>query len=102
MTTYLWLALGVLVPVVAASLVVLLRAGRAVLVPALVALAVLVATTAVFDNVIVGTGVVAYDESLILGARIGVAPVEDFSYAIAAALGLPALWHVLGRKRTPR
>ena len=99
MTTYLVLSLAVLVPVCAAALVVLGRAGRPVLVPALLGLAVLLVTTAVFDNVIVGTGIVGYDEGRILGLRLGVAPVEDFSYAIAAALALPALWVLLGRRR---
>ena len=99
MTTYLWLAAGVAVPVVIAALVVLARAGRRVLLAALAGLVVLVALTAVFDNVIVGTGIVAYDRTRILGLRIGVAPVEDFSYAVVAALALPALW-VLGRRPT--
>jgi lycopene cyclase domain-containing protein len=98
-TTYLWLAAGVAVPLVAAALVVLARAGRRVLVPALVGLVVLVALTAVFDNVIVGTGIVAYDDGRILGLRVGVAPVEDFSYCVVAALALPALWVLLGRRR---
>jgi lycopene cyclase domain-containing protein len=99
-TTYLWLAAGVAVPVSAVALVVLARAGRRALLPALAGLVVLVALTAVFDNVIVGSGIVAYDESRILGLRLGVAPVEDFSYAIVAALALPALWVVLARRRT--
>ena len=99
MTTYLWLAAGVAVPLVVVALLVLAGAGRRVLLPALVALVVLVALTAVFDNVIVGSGVVAYDPSKILGVRIGVAPVEDFSYAIVAALALPALWILLDRRR---
>lgn len=47
---------------------------------------VLVIATAVFDNLIVGTGIVAYDESLILGIKIGYAPIEDFAYALAAPL----------------
>ncbi len=50
------------------------------------ATAVLVIATAIFDNVIVGTGIVAYDESLILGLKIGFAPIEDFAYALAAPL----------------
>ncbi len=99
MTTYLWIAAGVAVPVSAVALAVLARAGRRVLLPALAGLVVLLALTAVFDNVIVGSGIVAYDESRILGARLGVAPVEDFSYAIVAALALPALWVLLGRRR---
>jgi lycopene cyclase domain-containing protein len=58
----------------------------------------LVVLTGVFDNVIVGTGVVAYDPDRILGARLGVMPIEDFSYAIAAVVLLPSLWSLL----TPR
>lgn len=100
MTTYLLLAAGVAVPVSGAALVVLARAGRRALVPALVGLVVLVALTAVFDPVIVGTGIVAYDGTRILGIRLGVAPIEDFSYCIVAALVLPALWLLLGRRRS--
>jgi lycopene cyclase domain-containing protein len=98
-TTYLLLAAGVAVPVSAVAIVVLGRSGRRTLAAALVGSAVLVALTAVFDNVIVGSGIVAYDEARILGLRVGVAPVEDFSYAIVAALALPALWVLLGRRR---
>ncbi|HEV7624090.1 MAG TPA: lycopene cyclase domain-containing protein [Amnibacterium sp.] len=100
MTTYLLLALGVLLPVAAVSLVVLVRAGRAVLVPALVAVGALLVVTAVLDSVLVGTGIVGYDSARILGVRIGAAPIEDFAYPVAAGLGLPALWHLLARRRT--
>lgn len=99
MTTYALLALAVLVPVAAASLVVLIRAGRAVLLPALVAVGVLLVATALFDSVIVGTGIVGYDPARILGLRIGTAPVEDFAYPIAAGLALPALWHLIGPRK---
>lgn len=63
----------------------------------LVTLTVLLALTAVFDAVIVGLGIVAYDPLLILGIRIFGAPIEDFFYAIMAALAVPALWHILGK-----
>jgi len=63
----------------------------------------LVLLTAVFDNVIVGSGVVAYDPSRISGLRLGVMPVEDFAYAIAAVVLLPSLWTLLGAgRRRPR
>lgn len=64
----------------------------------LAAIVVLV-LTAVFDNVLVGTGIVDYDPALISGARLGVAPLEDFAYAIAALLLLPSLWSLLQSKR---
>jgi lycopene cyclase domain-containing protein len=51
--------------------------------------------------VIVGTGIVGYDPARILGLRIGVAPIEDFAYPVAAALALPALWTLLGPRREP-
>lgn len=54
--------------------------------------------TAVFDNVIIATGLVAYDDSLISGVRIGVAPIEDFAYTVAALVLLPAVWELLPRR----
>ena len=62
--------------------------------------AILLMMTAVFDNVMIGIGLVAYNESLISGAFIGIAPLEDFAYAIAAVVGLPSLWVLLGRSGT--
>jgi lycopene cyclase domain-containing protein len=58
----------------------------------------LLALTAIFDNVLVGTGIVGYDPALISGARIGVAPLEDFAYTIAALVLLPAVWSLLGSR----
>ena len=65
--------------------------------------AVLLVMTAVFDNVMIGVGLVAYDPDRISGAFIGIAPLEDFAYAIAAIVGLPSLWALLpsaGRARS--
>lgn len=42
--------------------------------------------TAVFDNLIIGLGIVAYNEALISGIKIGLAPIEDFAYSLAAPL----------------
>jgi lycopene cyclase domain-containing protein len=68
---------------------------RLALKPVLLSLAVVLLMTAVFDNVIVGLGIVDYDPLRILGARLGVAPIEDFGYAIVGAFGIPALWNRL-------
>ena len=62
-------------------------------------LGVVLLMTAVFDNVMISIGLVAYNESLISGAFIGVAPLEDFAYAIAAVIGLPSLWVLLEKRR---
>ena len=66
--------------------------GRALLIAA----GAMMLLTAVFDNAIIGFGLVDYDESLISGLRIGFAPIEDFAYTVAALLIIPALWHLLG------
>ena len=63
-------------------------------------LVVLLLMTALFDNIMIGIGLVGYDPALISGAFIGIAPLEDFAYAIAAAVLLPSLW-VLLERRTP-
>lgn len=51
--------------------------------------------TAVFDNLMIGVGLVGYADDKISGAFIGIAPLEDFAYAIAAVILLPSLWCLL-------
>ena len=76
------------------------RAGVAVgVVSALVTGVVLLVMTGVFNNVIVGLGIVAYDDALISGARVGLFPVEDLAYSIGAVLLLPSCWVLLERPR---
>jgi lycopene cyclase domain-containing protein len=48
--------------------------------------------TAVFDNMIIGFGLVDYDSDLISGVRIGVAPIEDFAYTVLAMVLIPVAW----------
>ena len=59
---------------------------------------VLVVLTAVFDNVIVGLHIVAYDSARILGLLVPIAPIEDFAYAVGAVLLVPTVWTLLGRR----
>lgn len=56
--------------------------------------------TAVFDTLIIAIGLVDYDPATLLGPRLGPVPIEDFSYAIAAALGAPVLFSRLRKDRT--
>jgi lycopene cyclase domain-containing protein len=103
MTTYLLLNLAFLAAVALVALAAILahRAPRWRLV-ALAAIP-LVILTAVFDNVLVGVGIVAYDPHRISGAHLGFAPLEDFAYAIGAAVLLPCLWSLLSpRSREQR
>jgi len=57
-----------------------------------ITLAVLLVLTAIFDNLIIWAGIVGYDPTKILGLYIGLAPVEEFFYAILAVIIVPALW----------
>lgn len=51
--------------------------------------------TALFDSLIIWLDIVNYNESTLLGLYIWKAPIEDFSYALVAAIGAPILWHNL-------
>ena len=45
---------------------------------------ILIVLTILFDNAIVGFGIVTYDTSQISGIRLGYMPIEDLSYALVA------------------
>lgn len=61
-----------------------------------VTLLALLALTLVFDNLIIWAGIVAYDTTKLLGVYAGLAPIEDFFYALLAVIILPALWQLFG------
>lgn len=63
---------------------------------AIVTLLILIVCTAVFDSLIIAAGIVDYDTTKILGIYIGTAPIEDFMYALLAAVIVPALWKGFG------
>ncbi len=58
--------------------------------------------TAVFDTLMIAADLYVYAPDKILGVYIAGAPIEDFAYAIAAAVGMPVLWVALGRRRSAR
>jgi lycopene cyclase domain-containing protein len=66
---------------------------------AMISLMPLLVATAVFDNLIVGFGIVAYDTSKICGIYVGVVPIEDFCYSIAAVWLVPAVWRWALKRR---
>jgi lycopene cyclase domain-containing protein len=94
--TYLALNAGFLAVVAVVAIIAARRQNWAALV---LTGAVVLVFTAVFDNIIIAVGLVAYDPTHISGIRIGIAPLEDFAYALAAILGLPSLWVLLERRR---
>jgi lycopene cyclase domain-containing protein len=61
----------------------------------LVGLVPMLLLTAIFDNLIVTAGIVAYDPSKISGVMIGVVPIEDFAYTIAAVVIVPSVWSAM-------
>ena len=55
---------------------------------------ILYVLTAIFDSLIIGLGIVSYDTGLISNVYVGLAPIEDFFYPLAAAIIVPALWRL--------
>lgn len=90
-------------PFLAAALAVLVlalwRRAQPAALPWAIAFFVMMTLTAIFDNAIIGSGLVDYNDALISGIRVGFAPLEDFAYTLAALLLIPALWHLLAPKK---
>ncbi|UKA65900.1 lycopene cyclase domain-containing protein [Arthrobacter sp. FW306-05-C] len=61
------------------------------------AAAVVLVLTAVFDNLMIAAGLFTYAPEMISGMTVGLAPLEDFAYPVAAVLLLPGLWILLDR-----
>lgn len=84
-----------LVTVVVTAIAARRPGGRERLIASTVAAVVLLVLTAIFDNVMISSGLVAYPAGTSSGITIGVAPIEDFSYAICAAYLVPAVFALL-------
>lgn len=99
--TYVLLCVGFVAVALLVAAAAWRRAPRGHAAALAVSAAVLVVLTAVFDNVMIATGLFGYADAHISGARVGLAPVEDFAYPIAGVLLLPAVWNLLGGRRPP-
>lgn len=62
-------------------------------------IAALLVMTVVFDSLMIAVDLFRFEESLLLGWRIGLAPVEDLAWPLAAGLLLPSLWLLLTTER---
>ncbi|NBR78070.1 MAG: lycopene cyclase domain-containing protein [Microbacteriaceae bacterium] len=62
-------------------------------------LLVMCLVTLIFDNVIVGLGIVDYDSSKISGLLLGLVPVEDFAYTVVSVLAVSSIWHMMTREK---
>ena len=54
--------------------------------------------TLVFDNLIIGSGIVDYDYSKTTGIRLFLAPIEDFAYTLVALVLVPSLFNLFRSK----
>lgn len=93
--TYALLNVPFLLLAVVVLVVARVRTGRPSWTPLAATMAVLLVLTAIFDNFMIVAGLVAYDDAQRIGLQIGVAPIEDFAYAVLAVVLLPALWHLI-------
>lgn len=64
-----------------------------------VAAIVLLVLTAVFDNIMIAVGLFTYPPEHLSGLRIGLAPLEDFTYPLCAAFLVPAVFTLLAGPR---
>jgi len=101
-----YLFLNAIFLAVAAAIAILALARRLIsrrfVVAVTLALALTLLLTAVFDNLMIGAGLFSYDPTHISGLFVGLAPIEDFAYPLAATILLPALWVLLGRTKLGR
>lgn len=103
--TYLLLCAGFVAVAVVVAAIAWRRAPRGHAWALALSAAALVVLTAVFDNAMIATGLFGYADAQISGVRLGLAPIEDFTYPIAGVLLLPAIWNLLetsARGRRPR
>lgn len=64
--------------------------------PWLICTITMLGLTLIFDNIIIVLQIVGYDHLKLLGIYAGVAPIEDFMYAILAVILITTLWQRLG------
>ncbi len=54
--------------------------------------------TAVFDNVMIAADLFRYEESNLTGVHVGLAPIEDFAWPLAAVMVVPPLALLFARR----
>ncbi len=97
MTDYLVLAISLVV----VSILILVRLRTSLPNPKVLFIigCVLLLAMLIFDTYLTKLPIVMYNNSSILGIRIGTIPIEDFSYLIAAVLLVPALFEYFRRSK---
>lgn len=96
--SYLTLGAVFLLPPAALALVAVLRRrpSRTWWWATAISAGALVALTVIFDSLMILADLFRFDESTLVGIRLGLAPLEDLAWPVAAVLLMPALWLLLG------
>jgi lycopene cyclase domain-containing protein len=97
----------IVLPFAIVSLVVTLLSARrprfgARMAASAIGAVVLLALTAVFDNVMIALDLFTYPPEHLSGLRIGLAPIEDFAYPLCGAFAIPAVFTLLRREEPAR
>lgn len=88
--------LFLLAPFAALVLAVLVRRpGRRWWLSTAITIVMLLVLTAGFDSLMISADLFRFAEEDLLGPRIGLAPLEDLAWPLAAGLLLPSLWMLL-------
>jgi small toxic polypeptide LdrA/B/C/D len=98
MTSYLVLAACFLLPAAVVQAVSWRRGRRRHGAALLICVVAVFALTAVFDSVMIAARLFSYTRASLLGWHIGLAPIEDFAYPLAAALLCTGLWNLFPRR----
>lgn len=80
---------AVTLPVLAIAIITRRPSGRWWAAVGLTALS-LVVLTAIFDSLMIAADLFRFDESALTGVHVGLAPIEDFAWPIAAAILIPS------------
>lgn len=59
----------------------------------------LVVLTAVFDSAMIAADLFRFDEDALAGIHVGLAPIEDFAWPVAAAVLVPSVVLLLSGRR---
>jgi lycopene cyclase domain-containing protein len=66
----------------------------------LIVICILILTSAIFDQFIIGLDIVNYSTDKILGLYIFKAPVEDFFYCVGGVIMVSNLWRLFNEKNS--
>lgn len=73
------------------------RLGRGWWATTALTILVLLLLTVVFDSFMIAVDLFRYDDGQLLGWSVGLAPIEDLAWPVAAGLLLPSLWELFAR-----